>query len=226
MSRPSLTDRAYVTGGQSNAAIHRAAAALLDEVARPADVLVDVGCGTGAFRAALGARCRRYIGADAVRHPGLASDVEVVRVDLDLGRVDLPDASADIVTCLETIEHVENPRALARELFRLARPGGWLLLTTPNQLSLASKLSFLGRNEFLHFQERPGLYPAHITALLEIDLRRILQETGCLDLQVRYTGAGRIPFSARSWPNALSQRQGRWGRSFSDNVLIAGRKPR
>jgi len=131
-TRPSLAERAHVTGGASNAAIHRAATRLLDELTGFVDVLVDVGCGTAAFRAALGERCGRYIGADAVRHAGLDREVEMVTVDLDSGRVALPDACAAVVTSLETIEHVENPRALVRELLRLARPGGWILMTTPN----------------------------------------------------------------------------------------------
>jgi 2-polyprenyl-3-methyl-5-hydroxy-6-metoxy-1,4-benzoquinol methylase len=224
MSRLSLEDRAYATVGESSSAVHHAATAALDELGLRADVLVDVGCGTAAFRGALGTRCQRYIGADAVRHASLPRDVEFVSVNLDEGRVALPDASADVVTSLETIEHVENPRALVRELVRLLRPGGWLLVTTPNQLSVLSKLGLVLKNEFVHFQERPGLYPAHITALLEVDLLRIFREAELKDIIVRYTGAGRVPFSARSWPRALSARIGRRARAFSDNVVIVGRK--
>ena len=45
-------------------------------------------------------------------------------------------------------------------------------MTTPNQLSLLSKMTLLFRGQFNAFQEGPGLYPAHRTALLEIDLLR------------------------------------------------------
>jgi 2-polyprenyl-3-methyl-5-hydroxy-6-metoxy-1,4-benzoquinol methylase len=151
--------------------------------------------------------------------------VRFLKLNLDTGDVPLPSASADMVTCLETIEHVENPRALMRELYRLVRPGGSVLVTTPNQLSLLSKLCLVVKNEFVHFQERPGLYPAHISALLEIDLVRMCREVGLTQLQVRYTGAGRMPFSAATWPSRLGARTGFRGRTFSDNVLVLGRKP-
>ena len=55
----------------------------------------------------------------------------------------LPDGWADVVTALEVIEHLENPRAFCRELARVAKPGGWVVVTTPNQLSLLSLLSLV-----------------------------------------------------------------------------------
>jgi hypothetical protein len=98
-------------------------------------------------------------------------------------------------------------------------------VTTPNQLSLLSKLGLLTKNEFIHFQERPGLYPAHISALLEIDLLRMCRENGLETTAVRYSGRGRIPFTRRDWPSPLRAREGARGRAFSDNILVAARKP-
>jgi hypothetical protein len=88
-----------------------------------------------------------------------------------------------------------------------------------------SKLSLVVKNEFVHFQERTGLYPGHISALLEIDLVRIYREVGLEGIRVRYSGAGRIPLSAAAWPGMLAARHGFRGRAFSDNVLVVGRKP-
>src|SRR6185369_7752166 len=166
-------------------AIHDAVLAALTERGVSAACLLDVGCGTGSLKARVQSICERYIGADAVRHDGLPADVEFVHANLDTGRVALPDGTCQVVACIETIEHVENPRALMRELVRLASPGGWLVVTTPNQLSVLSKLTLLTKNEFTHFQERPGLYPAHISALLEIDLVRMCRENGLEDVAVR-----------------------------------------
>lgn len=189
-----------------------------------AGVLVDVGCGRGELVAELGARVERYVGVDVVRHPGFPPDRELLTVDVDSGDVPLPDGSADVVVCAETIEHVENPRALVRELARIARPGGWVFVTTPNQLSVASLACLLARGQFQYFQTAPGLYPAHITALLEIDLRRIATECGLGSVEISYSGSGRVPFSARAWPSALTSTFGLRGRCFSDNVLVAGQK--
>jgi SAM-dependent methyltransferase len=45
-----------------------------------------------------------------------------------------PDASFDTVISCETVEHVLDPRAALAEFSRVLRPGGRLLLTTPNYL--------------------------------------------------------------------------------------------
>jgi len=41
------------------------------------------------------------------------------------------DGEADVVVSIETIERLENPRAVFRELARALRPGGLLIVTTP-----------------------------------------------------------------------------------------------
>ena len=43
-----------------------------------------------------------------------------------------PDKSFDVVGCMETIEHMQNPADLARELARVTKPDGWVVLTTVN----------------------------------------------------------------------------------------------
>ncbi|HEY4103521.1 MAG TPA: methyltransferase domain-containing protein [Polyangiaceae bacterium] len=224
MSELNVEERARQSAGQSASAVHEAVVAALTERGARAHTLLDVGCGTGNLRAKARGLCERYIGADAIRHDGFPSDADFVLANLDAGSVDLPTDTCDIVACVETIEHVENPRGLMRELVRLARPGGWLIVTTPNQLSVLSKLALLTKNEFVHFQERPGLYPAHISALLEIDLVRMCRENALEDVTVRYSGRGRIPFTARDWPHPLRASSGAKGRAFSDNILVIARK--
>jgi 2-polyprenyl-3-methyl-5-hydroxy-6-metoxy-1,4-benzoquinol methylase len=220
-----VEERARLSAGGSAAVIYDSVAAALRERAIHVSMLLDVGCGTGSLRACLGSNCERYVGADAIRHEGFPADAEFVQANLDAGRVPLPDGRCDVVACVETIEHVENPRALMRELVRLARPGGWLVVTTPNQLSVLSKLGLLTKNEFVHFQERPGLYPAHISALLEIDLVRMCRENQLENVAVRYSAQGRIPFTGRNWPRPLRGSTGALGRAFSDNILVIAHKP-
>jgi SAM-dependent methyltransferase len=220
----SVEDRARESGGISLAPVYQMLAQAMDERGIAADVLVDVGCGRGDFSGIARRRTRRYVGVDVLRHAGFPEELELVLVDLETGRVPLDDGFADVVTCAETIEHVENPRALARELTRLLKPGGWLFVTTPNQLSLASLLCLLGRGQFQSFQEAPGSYPAHLSALLEIDLVRIARECGLTDIDVLFSGSGRVPFTARHWPKPLQVHRGRRARAFSDNILMCARK--
>jgi SAM-dependent methyltransferase len=217
-------ERALETHGGSNDAVYRMIERSLRASGAPRGTLVDVGCGRGELHAWLRDAYERYVGVDVIRHAGFPAGAELVLMNLDAGKIPLADASAEVVVCAETIEHVENPRLLMRELVRITRPGGQLFVTTPNQLSLASVLCLLGRGQFQWFQRAPGLYPAHITALLPIDLERIAAECGLEQIALEYSGAGRVPFSARPWPAVVGAARGPRGRLFSDNVLVRGHK--
>lgn len=212
--------RARLSCGGSAAPIYEAVRDVLSDRHSGGGTLLDVGCGTGTLWRHVRDRFDRYVGTDIVRYDGLPHDAEFHAIDLDTGRIPMPDQSGDAVTAVETIEHLENPRAFARELVRLCKPGGWVVITTPNQLSLLSKLTLVAKNEFNAF--RAGNYPAHLTALLEIDLRRIGCECGLTDIDVRYTASGRVPGTACHYPRLVSRLS---PRLFSDNVLLVGRRP-
>ena len=92
--------------------------------------------------------------------------------------------------------------------------------------SLLSKICLLTRNEFVHFQERPGLYPAHLSALLECDLRRIAGELGWTDPSITFSAEGRIPGTSLHWPAWLVEHDGWRGRAFSDNIVLSATAPR
>jgi 2-polyprenyl-3-methyl-5-hydroxy-6-metoxy-1,4-benzoquinol methylase len=212
-----LDTRARQSLGSSGTAIYRTVAALLGERSA-GGTLADVGCGGGNLWRELGPSFSRCVGVDAVRYDGLPDDVDFIRADLDRLPLPLADGAADVVAAVEVIEHLENPRAFCRELARIARPGGWIVVTTPNQLSLLSLLTLLLKQRFSAFQD--ASYPAHITALLEADLRRIAAECGLEAIEVRYTGQGRVPGTSAHYPAAVSAGCPRW---LSDNVVLIGR---
>jgi 2-polyprenyl-3-methyl-5-hydroxy-6-metoxy-1,4-benzoquinol methylase len=211
------TDRALASQGQSNEAIYSSVAKSIDS---RAGKVVDVGCGQGGFQRYLDLTDREYIGVDIVRYPEFPDAGKFIQSDLDRCEIKLPDNYAEVVCSIETIEHLENPRAFMRELHRITAPGGIIIVTTPNQLSLLSKLTLVFKNQFNAFQETPGCYPAHITALLEIDLIRIAAECQLADIEIHYTNHGRIPGGDKPWPNSL----GFNGRLFSDNVIVTAKK--
>jgi SAM-dependent methyltransferase len=211
--------RAALSGGTSAIAIYEAVASVIARRYSGKGRLLDVGCGRGELWPFVADHFSAYAGVDAVRYDGFPVGAEFHRLDLDGGRVPLSDETADVVVAVETIEHLENPRAFARELTRLARPAGWIVMTTPNQLSLLSKLTLVVKNEFNAFREVS--YPAHLTALLEVDLRRIASECGWVEVEIAYSNRGRIPGVRWHWPRLLPRW---WPRSFSDNVLVIGRK--
>ncbi len=217
----SVEERARRSLGSSGDAIYRMVAEAVAARHAGGGTLLDAGCGSGKLWAHLQSMFDRYVGVDAVRYDGFPADGEFHAADLDAGAPDLPNDAAEVVVAVETIEHLENPRAFVRMLVRLAKPGGWVMVTTPNQLSLLSRATLLLRGE--HNAFRDASYPAHITALLEVDLRRIAAECGLTDVGVEFTGSGRIVGTGRHFPGWMSRA---WPRGLSDNVLLAGRKPR
>ncbi|HEY0369995.1 MAG TPA: class I SAM-dependent methyltransferase [Chthoniobacterales bacterium] len=70
-------------------------------------------------------------------------DVRVDIVDLNNDRLPYDDASFDLITCTEVIEHLEHYRSLLREVHRVLRPGGVFVVSTPNVLNLRSRLRYL-----------------------------------------------------------------------------------
>lgn len=214
-------ERAARSGGRSGEAILEMVDRAVADRVGPGLVVVDVGCGQGDLFKVLGPRCRRYVGVDAVRYPGLPDGVEFIAADLDGGAIaDGLEGIGDVVAAVETIEHLENPRAFVRLLARLARPGGWVLVTTPNQRSLLSLASLVVKGQFAHFQDVH--YPAHLTALLEVDLRRIAGEAGLEEVVIEYSGSGRLPLTPAHYPAVLTRL---FPRALSDNLMVVGRRP-
>ena len=70
-------------------------------------------------------------------------DVCVKVVDLSNDGLPFQDESFDLVTCTEVIEHLEHYRYTLREMYRVLKPGGTLVLSTPNILNLKSRIRFL-----------------------------------------------------------------------------------
>ena len=54
-----------------------------------------------------------------------------------------PSESFDFVTCIEGLEHLENPFNAIREFNRILKPGGKLVLSLPNYLNIERRLKFL-----------------------------------------------------------------------------------
>ena len=219
-SHTGLLDRARRTQGTSDDAIYSMVAHVLHKRGISGGTFLDVGCGTGNLRTYLEAAPGRYVGVDALRYAGFPAELEFFEADLTAAHLGLPDQSAEVVLAVEVIEHLENPRAFLRELVRLAKPGGWILVTTPNQLSLLSLTTLVCKHRFSAFQDVH--YPAHLTALLEVDLQRIALECGLDQVQTGFSQRGRIILTGRHFPRCLS----RWfPRALSDTIFLLGQKP-
>jgi 2-polyprenyl-3-methyl-5-hydroxy-6-metoxy-1,4-benzoquinol methylase len=183
--------------------------------------LLDFGAGTGELLARLHALSTfdRLAGVDLFPRP-TALPAEIGWHQQDLNDDVEAEGPFDAVVCSETIEHLENPRHVFRSLRRLVRPGGLLVLTMPNQESIRSYAGLIFAGHFTHFLG--ACYPAHITALLRLDLTRLCAESGFTAPAFCFTDDGAIPKLARVHWQQVSFGLLR-GRLFSDNVGMVAR---
>ncbi|HEX6993900.1 MAG TPA: class I SAM-dependent methyltransferase [Gammaproteobacteria bacterium] len=102
---------------------------------------LDIGAGAGALSQKLAEAGWRVAACDLYPDEFAAEGIECRAVEA--GRLPFPDARFDVAVAVELLEHIEAHEALFAEVRRVLRPNGVLLITTPNILSLKSRVSFL-----------------------------------------------------------------------------------
>ena len=187
--------------------------------------VLDFGAGTGNLARLLceNRSISKVIASDIIdfgnnyQHPKLDWVFHDLNYDITLEA-----ASVDAVFAVEVIEHLENPRHLAREWFRVLKPGGHLLVSTPNNETWRSVLSLMFKS---HFTAYTGAsYPAHITALLRTDIERVFVEAGFSQISFHFTDHGALPrFTRLTWQKASGGLLR--GLRYSDNLLCIATKP-
>src|SRR5690606_13897957 len=107
--------------------------------------ILEVGCGSGGFLAAIADRGRSIEGVDiALRWLVLARrrladrGLSVPLVGACAESLPYPDGSFDAIVADSVLEHIEDPALTLEEWARVVRPGGRLVIWSPNRLSLAA----------------------------------------------------------------------------------------
>lgn len=126
---------------------------------------LDLSPGDGATSRLLASLGYAVVVTDYDRPPRLEQGIQRVG-GVDLNHF-LPFRSStfDAVDLVEVIEHIENQPQLIREIRRVLKPGGRVLISTPNILNVFSRIRFLftgflrGRVRPVHYSKRPGNAP-------------------------------------------------------------------
>lgn len=104
-------------------------------------------------------------------------DERNIKFDLNQGsNLPFPNEYFDIIVCQEIIEHIENPWKLLRDASRVLKKDGLIIVSTPNILSLQSRLIFLFNGHFKWFT--PDCFGYHINPLPIWEIKLIAQKIG------------------------------------------------
>lgn len=111
----------------------------------PDHKILDIGCGAGYFLFMTLERYRKQgfnptvVGIDISDNQlsymvqRMAKEgVDAVAVHASGEYLPFPDNSFDLITCSEVIEHVRNPDRALQDMYRILKPGGLLLISTPS----------------------------------------------------------------------------------------------
>jgi SAM-dependent methyltransferase len=160
--------------------------------------LVDLGCGTGWFMARVKEKHPRIhvvgleYSADQIAEKE-SDDLEILQADF--GQVlPLPDSFADIVYSGEVIEHLVDPDFFLKEIRRILKPGGLIVITTPNLCSWHSRILMLIGIQPIFYEAssedaRIGFGP--LKALkkdaMPVGHLRLFSKRSLIDILIRYT---------------------------------------
>ena len=169
-----ISDSHYRTGEEFERTSKQFMRALVPD--RPVLRILDVGCGTGLNASFLSKAGHSVTGID-LSHVAIekyrAKGFEGIVCDVEAGQTPFADNSFDLVYVSEIIEHCADTSTLLRELQRLTKPGGRMLLSTPNSAFWPYRiLGLLGQtpSEYQH--------PGHVRFFSKRSLAAAITEAG------------------------------------------------
>lgn len=159
--------------------------------------VLDAPCGSGALTVALAQQGFSATGADLEADAAALLGPSFTHANLN-SALPWPNEHFDAVFCTEGIEHLENHFLFLREIRRILRPGGCLILTTPNITALRSRVRFFGSG-FFGRDSRPlnetARHPLHHIGLATFpELRYELHVSGFRLIEVSHTHSKPISY--------------------------------
>lgn len=205
----------------ATANLHEIIAAKIQAILPPGSTIVDYGAGEGALSQRLADLGYGVVAVDLV-----GGDF---KANTEFHQVDFNDAEAcqefirrfknkfDLAIGIEVIEHVEDPWQYIRDLKDLVKPGGTLIVSTPNVASWYSRMTFFFKGRLLHFEDDDLEY-GHINPVFANEIRLICEKNGLLVQEIFPVGGFQKLWLYKSFKRILAILLGRIGYPFMGGI--------
>ena len=191
--------------------------------------VLEVGCGFGATAQHVGRGQREMIGVDAAPAAvetarRLAADRPELRFEvMDAGRLEFADGRFDLVYSIDLIEHLhpDDVGAHLREVRRVLRPRGRIIVKTPSELTGPHEGEDPGDQGFLHFLEYR--YGTLMPLLRDAGFRRLRAPAFSMRFASRLPGPAWYPAAANllpEWVALLAAYRSRTSRSLAHRLGV------
>ena len=139
-------------------------------------VVLDLGCGSGAWLARLRRLGFEDLWGIDVGTPPRVEGYAFIQANLNLVQPDLGQKKFGLITLIEVIEHLENPGPVLSLIAGHLDDGGIAIITTPNIHSLRCRLRFMLTGRLPSFDQKGE--PTHITPILLPAFQKVVSRYG------------------------------------------------
>lgn len=170
--------------------------------------ILEIGCGQGNLYNKLINKGYNHI--SLVDIDNYTDGLVVQKVDVSFNALPFSENSFDLVLAIAIIEHLENPFFSIREIYRVLRPGGKLIVAIPSVLSFKSRIRFLLSGNVVGFNKENN----HISFFSEDIFTKIVLNK--FDLKKEFYSDGYLKLFNRKFIFNHPV----WNKQFGDKVLL------
>lgn len=164
----------------------------------PRAALLDVGAGDGSLSARMRDKGFTVTAVDLVTTDFHPVGIAIHSADLNEG-IPFSDGEFGVVVATEIIEHLENPWFFIREMYRITRPGGVAVVSTPNLANIYTRAWYALTGRLYNFLDAAYHDIGHITPVHLWNLERMVE--GLFDIEEVTVNASPVPRTRRQLPS-------------------------
>ena len=171
----------------------------------PGSRVLDLGCSSGLFAAHARAAGHHVTGVDYLEIPGVRERTDhFVQASLEDGIPAEAGDGFDVIVAADVIEHLSRPGQVMRDMFRVLRPGGQVVLSVPNFAHWYPRIRVAAG--LFGYDRRGILDETHLRFFTRATLRRLVRASGFDILEERATGLPMRAISESDGPRLRAAR--------------------